>query len=266
MYSKFKVKISEDFYDEIEYFKQKGDDLYKKAEENIKKPLEEFLTSKKHLDGDLIIKTWFQPKKYDIFLSHSHKDLDKVKAFAGWLNVNFGLKCFIDSCVWEYCDNLLKDIDDNYCYNSQYEMYDYRKRNCSTSHVHIMLATALTSMMDSSECLMFFNTPNSVSICSDIAKNTYVTYSPWIYYELYMSYHIRKTPLRRACTEGLQQDSLSVQYDTSEFLDEMKELTEKELKTWKNEMRGNRAPPLDVLYDIFRQINMYPHQFRESNK
>ena len=252
MYSKFKVKISEDFYDEdeIEYFKQKGGDLYKKAKEDIKRPLKEFLTSEKHLDGDLIIKTWFHPEKYDIFLSHSHKDLDKVKAFAGWLNDNFGLKCFIDSCVWGYCDDLLRDIDDNYCRNSLNKMYDYRKRNCSTSHVHMMLATALTSMMDSSECLMFFNTPNSVSKCSDIAEDTYVTYSPWIYYELYMSYHIRKTPPKRACTEELQQDSLLVQYDTSEFLDEMKELTEKELKTWKKEMRRKRAHSLDVLYNL----------------
>ena len=56
-------------------------------------------------------KNELENEKVYIFISHSHKDINKVIAFAGWLKTNFGLEAFIDSCSWGYCDELLKIID-----------------------------------------------------------------------------------------------------------------------------------------------------------
>ena len=64
----------------------------------------------------------------------------------------FGLTAFIDSCIWGHSDKLLKIIDNKYCRNSD-DSYNYTARNFSTSHVHMMLMTALNKMIDKTECL-----------------------------------------------------------------------------------------------------------------
>ncbi|MCC5439660.1 hypothetical protein [Clostridium botulinum] len=46
-------------------------------------------------------------------------------------------------------------IDNNYCFNKDTETYDYIKRNYSTSHVYIMLSTALSMMIDRAESIFF---------------------------------------------------------------------------------------------------------------
>ncbi|MGL5262686.1 MAG: hypothetical protein ACRC9P_09930, partial [Bacteroides sp.] len=99
---------------------------------------------------------------------------------AGWLKNTFGLTVFIDSCVWGHSNDLLKEIDTNYCYQSESKVYNYQKRNYSTSHVHMMLSVALTQMIYNTECLFFLNTPNSITPKSIISQSE----SPWIYSEI----------------------------------------------------------------------------------
>jgi len=48
------------------------------------------------------------------------------------------------------------------------KIYDYELRNYTTSHVHMMLSTALTEMIDNTECIMFYNTSLSVSLVDDL--------------------------------------------------------------------------------------------------
>ena len=55
-------------------------------------------------------------------------------------------------------------------------------------HVHMMLSTALANMIDKTECIMFLNTPNSVSTRDTKLK----TYSPWIYNEIEITRIIEK--------------------------------------------------------------------------
>ncbi|EGO2616311.1 TPA: hypothetical protein ACG8UZ_002949, partial [Enterococcus faecium] len=138
----------------------------------------------KILDADEIIKDWFPTIKADIFISHSHADEKLAIRFASWLFENFGLTAFIDSSVWGYSSDLLKKIDQKYCYKEQTKTYDYDKRNVTTSHVHMMLSTALNNMIDSTECLFFLNTPNSISLSNEITNEQKFTYSPWLYSEL----------------------------------------------------------------------------------
>ena len=140
------------------------------------------------LDGSRILDTYFPNVKADIFISHSHKDVETAKEFAKLIYVKTGLRSFIDSEVWGYADDLLRKIDNSYCLNSD-GSFSYKKRNISTSYVHMMLNTALLSMIDRCECLFFLSTPNSFNTEQKI-KNT--TFSPWIYFELSMANAIEK--------------------------------------------------------------------------
>ena len=53
------------------------------------------------LDGNAIREQWFpQQGQKKVFISHSHKDLDKALQLANWLKSNLGVDAFIDSSVW----------------------------------------------------------------------------------------------------------------------------------------------------------------------
>lgn len=144
------------------------------------------------LDGSKMQQNWFPQIKADIFISHSHKDKDLAIALSEWLFKGFGLSTFIDSCIWGYHNDLLKIIDNEYCKNPEGNSYNYNKRNYSTSHVHMMLSTALSMMIDNTKCILFLNTPNSISSHSIISK----TESPWIYSEIAMTKLVRKKHIR----------------------------------------------------------------------
>lgn len=98
-------------------------------------------------DGTQIEKDWFPMIEADIFISHSHSDDRLANGIAGWLNAKLGLKCFIDSCVWNYSDNLLENINSEFSDkrknpNGGY-LYDHEKCNVASKHVNIMLSIAL---------------------------------------------------------------------------------------------------------------------------
>lgn len=148
------------------------------------------------LDGDLIQKEWFPKKDWDVFLSHSHNDLDKALKIKVLLE-HFGLKVFVDSTVWGFADNLLRKIDDAYAQRSEGH-YSYNKRNRSTAAVHLMLSTALTQVMDNAEAVFFLNTPNST--LQHFAGTEYdktLIASPWIYHEIMMTKFLRPNSFRR---------------------------------------------------------------------
>ena len=169
MYSKFNLSIGDYFYNsELNKHLESGKRIYENHEVFAKKNLKEFIFDNGHIDGTAMKSNWFQIENVDIFISHSHQDITKVKAFAGWLYDEFKLTAFIDSCVWGYCDDLLKQIDNEYCKKEDGKTYDYELRNYTTSHVHMMLSTALMEMIDNTECIMFYNTPSSVTLVEDL--------------------------------------------------------------------------------------------------
>lgn len=171
------------------------------------------------LDGSEIQKYLFPDDDVDIFLSHSHSDADEAIKLAIALESK-GLKVFIDSCVWGNAFDLLKVIDDQYCRNFDDSMYDYNKRNHSTSHAYMMLNTALHKMIDRCEIFLFLGTPNSISVKNGI-ENQESLKSPWIFSELAFIQHVRrKSSLESiALTESLESrekmamDSLEIHYD-----------------------------------------------------
>lgn len=256
------------FNNDFDYFYNKGRSLYDEMSTNIQEKLS-FLKDKKCvLNAEKIQSDWFPDIKADIFLSHSHADEKLAVAFAGWLNDNFGLRSFIDSCLWGYCDELLRIIDDNFCENDDRKTYNYKSRNASTSIVHMILMNALTKMIDNTECLMFLNTPNSIVLKEDISEKTY---SPWIFSEIETSRYIRKIVpdrLKGKIKDStkyfsvLNESQLKVAFpaNTSHLIN----LNCDELKEWNNTYAKrksifatptNKGLPLNYLYRIKNIIN-----------
>ncbi|MDD3751653.1 MAG: hypothetical protein PHU60_06355 [Tissierellia bacterium] len=216
----------------------------------IAQELNRFILGNGKIDGTKMQSNWFPTIEADIFLSHSHKDLDLAITLAGWLRSRFGLNTFIDSSVWGYSNDLLKQIDNDYCKTGD-NLYSYDRRNFSTSHVHMMLASALTMMIDKTEVLFFLNTPLSLS-ADDIKHKTM---SPWIYFELTTSRFIRKPIPERLVPRVLNDSykmaktaSLDIEYtvDFSEFV----ELGADQLKEWKAEANSEGIDSLDTLYKL----------------
>ncbi|OUB84495.1 hypothetical protein BK784_35540 [Bacillus thuringiensis serovar medellin] len=234
---------------QFKVYQEIGNEIFLTNKKNFIEELETYIDKDGNIDGSGLQANWFPQMKADIFISHSHKDEDKAKGLAGWLYKEFGLTTFIDSCVWGYSIDLLRQIDESYCLNEDKSTFNYNKRNYSTSHVHMMLAIALTMMIDKVECIMFLNTPNAV--CSKEVINK--TESPWIYYETVMTNLVRHKKLSEYRKEFIQkaifneQKSLNIKYDVD--LKHLYELNQEELEEWKALRKGiHNDHPLDTLY------------------
>ena len=181
MYRGFNLLLENNCFEQdlFECLQEVGFESFSAQRAKIVEKISSFADGDGYLDGTKMQENWFPKIKADIFISHSHKDEVLALALAGWLKKAFGLTAFIDSCVWGYSNELLKQIDDAYCLNGNHS-YSYKKRNYSTSHVHMMLSVALTQMIDNTECLFFLNTPNSLTPGTIINQ----TESPWIYSEI----------------------------------------------------------------------------------
>lgn len=197
MYKAFKINgndietdLSDESYNE---FYSAGEELYSDFKNEIEKNLENFKNADGVLDGKKLTAEWFPLIKSNVFISHSHKDIDTVLLIAGFLYKTQGVKSFIDSCIWGYAGDLLHIIDDEYCLKPS-GSYSYEKRNYSTSHVHMMLTIALTKMIYNTECILFLNTPNSIYPKDTILgeKKEAETLSPWIYTEIEMTKLVNK--------------------------------------------------------------------------
>lgn len=258
MYSRFKINKS--VFDNFSFGisdKTKGKSLANNYSSLIENELRILINDENIIDGTATQNEWFPSIKADIFLSHSHRDIDRANEIAGWFKNNFELDVFIDSNIWGNSNKLLKEIDNRYCYKKSTNTYDYDKRNFSTSHVHMMLSNALANMIDKTECLMFLETSNSLIVKDTIGQ----TESPWIYNELFLSRIIRiDNNLARRKTQTFSNtlrkadslnESLRIKYDVN--LDHLIELKNRDLIDWKDEYKNSKqhsnVHPLDILYN-----------------
>jgi len=265
MYRGFNLTLKEEFFEnkDFDFLYEKGETSIEQPQKRINARLKTFLgVDGSSLDGSKMQAHWFPQIKADVFISHSHEDEELAIALAGWLKETFGLTAFIDSCVWGYADDLIGLIDNKYCRKGS-RLYNYEKRNYSTSHVHTMLSVALTQMIDNTECLFFLNTPNSLT------PNTFIeqTDSPWIYSEIVMSRLIRENPPEREKSRSLNESqktfatgrkNIPFSYDLS--VDHLTAINSKVLTDWQSiyeknkrfsELCGRNTPnPLDKLYEI----------------
>jgi hypothetical protein len=248
-----------DFEDVDSYYKQ-GLELLNEQRAEVKIVLDDFAIRNGTLDGTAIQENWFPQIEADVFISHSHSDERLAVIFSTLLHDCFGLSTFIDSCIWGYSTKLLKLIDNKYCKNIDEDTYNYTKRNFSTSHVYMMLSTALMMMVDNCECIFFLDTPNAVNTKDVIQR----TQSPWIYSEINISRLIKKRrPERmRNIHDSLiksqgstysENFSLNVEYElnTSHF----SSLSLDDFDRWKKNYDKVKGNSLDVLYKMIPPEN-----------
>lgn len=242
-----------------------GKAIHDEYKRKVSDTLESFKNPKGGLFAEKIVAEWFPSVSADVFLSHSHRDEPNIIALSGWLHKKFGLNCFIDSSIWGYSANLLKMIDDEYCYDKDRKIYNYDDRNKSTSHVYMMLSTALTKTMDACECVFFVNTPNSIKIDKSI-NGVNATESPWIYSEIAMTKLLRKRELREhrriiaEAMDGVGMESLNkswgIDYDVD--LSHLKHINKDTLINWLDYFqRESPEYPLDFLYSQKDQGAIY---------
>lgn len=262
MYRGFDLELNLD-QQSIANFYQDGKGLYKDHCLELKEKLFEFLSEDNKLNGTEIRDSWFPQIAADIFISHSHKDVKQAISLAGWLKVEFGLRAFVDSCVWEHADFLQRRIDNAYC-KKENGNYDYDKRNYTTSHIHMMLSSALSLMIDRTECIFFLNTPNSVNIVSDLET----TESPWLFSEIVATQYMRINEPQRIkdINEGFDDfngpddirkaKNFSIIHNID--LGHLHKIDIESLRSWKRiyEFRQPKYYSLDVLY------KMYPAKIR----
>lgn len=197
MYQGFNLNISDEnilnapdhYYQELE-----------KRKETVKSSLMEFYDEAGKVNGEALKAEWFPNiQNCHVFISHSSKDKELAFKLANWLYSNFKIESFIDSAVWGFADDLLRQIDNEYAYQEGTNTYNYQIRNHTTSHVHMMLSNALNSMIDRAECLFFLNTDNAIhNISISKAIEEQYTFSPWIMSELQTSAIIEKKQSQNA--------------------------------------------------------------------
>jgi hypothetical protein len=249
MHRCFELSLDDSFLHQDWHYE--GLKVLEESKTAVRQSLRTFLNASGRIDAGAVKDHWFPQINADVFISHSHQDEQLAIKLAGWLSKQFGLKPFVDSCVWGYSDELLKQIDDTYC-SSGPGSYIYELRNGSTSHVHVMLLSALAEMIDRCEALFFLNTPNSIS-SAESKKNTG---SPWIFSEISLTKVIRRqTPAaHRAGFDKLaslvveKRRDLAVIYelDTSGF----SYIDATTLESWEASARGYDGHSLDLLYQV----------------
>lgn len=136
------------------------------------------------IDADSLMNACMpQVSEYDIFISHSHRDLEYAHRLADYILKRFGLRCFVDSDIWLNSEkDIQKPFDRLYKNGSNFLYEDILK---STAHVHAMLSMSLLKMMDSCECCIFID-PEEDYIPMDSVS------SAWIYEEVTMFNYIDK--------------------------------------------------------------------------
>ena len=185
MYFGFKIidlsEKSEIFNNNFKYYKNKGkeSEVSNKVRENLKnysKDLINYIDEDGKIDVEKLKNDWFSEIETKIFISHSHKDKNLALAFSGWIKEKLNIDVFLDYYAWGSADELLKIIDNTYSKKGK-NLYDYNKRNLTTTHVHNILFNAMMKTIFKNKYFFLLKTENSLT-----DKNR--TDSAWIYSEI----------------------------------------------------------------------------------
>lgn len=201
MYKCYRLEVDNNLKELINSYEDYGRTLMENKKSSIYNKLDSYLRADGFIDFTNIQEDRFPIVDADIFISHSHKDERIVNALVGWLDIKFNVNVFVDSYVWSYCNDLLKEIDEEYCRHSNGQSFDYDKRNVSTAHVHMMLSNALNKMIDKTECVIFLETDNSLSVKNNIETGTS---SAWIYSELITTSIIKRRIPKRLIESDIE--------------------------------------------------------------
>ncbi|WQX80982.1 TIR domain protein [Helicobacter pylori] len=156
-----------------------------------------------------------QLKNAQVFLSHSHADINKALEVKNYLENQTKRKVFVDSLFWDYKDDVLNKLakcDDN----------DISRIEDAFT---LILRESLEYMIKKCPYFVFLQSNNSVSN-QWLSRNQVllkITYSAWIYEELKIAHSIsesRPIPMM---------ESMQVFHDISPFLKSFETITLKKL-------------------------------------
>ena len=107
----FACQFKENLSDDIE----SRELLFESPKKALRQQLKNYLSPNNDLNGDEIMRDCF-PMINDVrfFISHSHKDEALAIKLANLIFSSCRMKSFIDSMVWDYSQELLRDIDDEF--------------------------------------------------------------------------------------------------------------------------------------------------------
>lgn len=262
MYTAYNLKLKKDDFINSEYYMKLGSQRLKHLKQEAKVELEKCILPDGSIDGTSLSDEWFQKIQSDVFISHSHNDEDLAFTLAGWLKNTFDLNVFMDEVIWGSADELLRAIDNKYCWQSQSETYNYKKRNLTTSHIHAMLSTSIYSVMDKTEVVLFLNTEESVpKIENVLQEDSSYTLSPWIYEEIIATKLLRvkdwkeyrnNTMLEHSFRTDSVDDIPKIRYTIP--LNHLNELNINILHLWEKQYQEHSS----YLYKGFPKITTHP--------
>ncbi len=161
-------------------------------------------------------------KKFDIFVSHAHKDETLAIKFAYLSHKELHLNCFIDSIYWknfnDLVDERIRDLKNLKYIDPQDEEQYIRTL---TTYGNINLQIALSEMMNNCESLFFLNTNNSIKYIN-LPKESTIAYTNWIFYEIYTACTMqRKVPYRikKISCENVVENNYSMDVNNLSVID-----------------------------------------------
>lgn len=239
--------------------------LYNKKNKEIRDRLILRELDKSRINGTLLQNTWFPviDNEFHVFLSHSHKDIDKLILFASWLYDKLGIYCFIDSLYWNNIEKIILE------FTSIYPLKDYPIRNHEfAKNLYIMLSNALLDEMNACEAILFIDSPNSKTTINGKA----VTFSSWINEEINFANKLKhRIPARIyeylkangvvretiLFTEGVEsrhiEDSISIYYQVD--LSKFQYITAANLRAW-NYQSLRSTSVLNQMHQKYLKIKM----------
>jgi hypothetical protein len=255
MYKKYLIDIGKRQYEELVKMTV-ADNQIKNVERDMLIEFYNKFTEISSINGIDQMNELFPIDDYDIFISHSHKNIEEARALKNFLEMNLNLKVFIDCDFWQSADDFLKELDNLYCIKDN-GFYSYEKRNITTSHIHVMLSISIIKAIQSSEIVFFVGSSDfSSEINGDSLSGIK---SPWIFLEAYLSTIMIEIPKRlsqRFVDESFQHKQskgIDIRYNLD--IKDLKKINITKLEKWhkmylveKYKSLGEKKNTLDLLY------------------
>ncbi|MDU9703522.1 TIR domain protein [Helicobacter pylori] len=148
-----------------------------------------------------------QLKNAQVFLSHSHADINKALEVKDYLEEYLDAECvFIDSLFWDYKDDVLN------------KLAEYDDISGIEDVFTLILRESLECMIKKCPCFVFLQSKNSVSLNQDLLK---ITYSAWIYEEL----KIANTLIADTTIKESHIKAMRISYDITNLLGRFKPIS-----------------------------------------
>lgn len=177
MIGAYNLKIYKTFNcDCMNCYKSLGEIIYRDNVANVKTIVKDSTDAKGRLNALKMQRAMFPEVDADVFLSHSSSDVALAKLIAGRIQAETNQRVFIDSAFWGSMYELEYEINDIYSRIGE-DLFSYQKCLHVASNTRMLLATALSRMVEKTPYFVFLNTRNALL--------KYNTTSPWIYYEIF---------------------------------------------------------------------------------